>query len=83
MRLRSRNLLLQFMRFHEITSAYGLARATGLKPAVVGHIVSGRRNTCSAATAEAIETALQSPRGMLFEPRTSRVAGDTPRKRAA
>lgn len=77
-RLRSRRALVDFMNFHRIKSAYELARRAGLKPGVVGHIVSGRRTTCSLATARAIEEALQVPTGFLFEPRMSQVVVDVP-----
>ncbi|WP_415140134.1 helix-turn-helix domain-containing protein [Nocardioides sp.] len=68
------------MQFHHIDSAYELARRAGLKPGVVGHLVARRRNSCSLATARAIEEALQCPPGFLFEPRMLQVA-DTPRRR--
>jgi hypothetical protein len=65
-KLRSLGALREYMTFHGITSGYELARRAGLKPGVVGHLVSGRRDTCSRATAGAIERALQCPPGFLF-----------------
>lgn len=79
-RLKSRRALAEYMTFHRIKTSYELARRAGLKPGVVGHIVKGRRDTCSLATARAIEEALQCPPGFLFEPRMSQVA-DTRRRR--
>ena len=38
---------------------------------MIGHLRGGRRRTCSAATAKAIEKALQAPPGLLFTPRTA------------
>ncbi len=73
MRLKSRRSLNEYVSFHKL-SGRGLARKAGLKPAIVGHLLSGRRSTCSLATARAIEEALGCPPGFLFEPTMSRVA---------
>lgn len=78
LRLKSRRALAEYMDFHRIKTSYELARRAGLKPGVVGHLVKGRRNSCSLKTARAIEEALQCPPGFLFEPRMSQVA-DLPR----
>lgn len=72
MKLRSLGALREYMTFHGIASGYELARRAGLKPGVVGHLVSGRRQTCSQATAGAIERALQCPPGFLFVRRPGR-----------
>lgn len=77
-KLKSRRALLEYMEFHRLKTAYALASKADLKAPTVGHLVSGRRNSCSLATARAIEEALQCPPGFLFEPRMSRVA-DAPR----
>lgn len=77
-KLKSHRALVEYMQFHRIGTAYELARRSGLKPSVVGHLVARRRNSCSLQTARAIEEALQCPPGFLFEPRMSRVA-DSPR----
>ncbi len=77
-KLRSHRALAEYMAFHRIDTAYELAQKAGLKPGVVGHLVSRRRNSCSLSTARAIEEALGCPPGFLFEARMSRVA-DAPR----
>lgn len=79
-KLKSHRALDEYMAFHKIDTAYELARRAGLKASTVGHIVSKRRNSCSLATARAIEEALQCPPGFLFEPKMSRVA-DAPRQK--
>lgn len=66
-KLRSHTDLIAQMRFRDITTGYGLARAAGLKPGVVNHLVFGRRTTCSPETASAIERALGLRPGALFE----------------
>lgn len=73
-KLKSRRALVEYMEFHKIKTAYALADKAGLKAPVVGHLVSGRRNTCSLKTAGAIEEALGCPPGFLFEPKMSQVA---------
>jgi hypothetical protein len=80
--LKSHRALMEFMEFHRIETAYELARRAGLKPGVVGHLVKGRRNSCSLKTARAIEEALKVPTGFLFEASMSRVA-DTSRSQSA
>lgn len=81
-KLRSRRALNEYMRFHGIETAYQLALKCGLKAGVCGHLVSGRRNTCSVPTARAIEEGLSCPPGFLFEPQMSRV-GEDDRRQAA
>lgn len=44
-----------------------LARRAGLGQAIVGHLIGGRRDTCSRRTATRIEQALGCPSGLLFE----------------
>lgn len=78
MKLKSHRALIEYMQFHKIGTAYELARKAGLKPGVVGHIVAGRRSTCSLKTAQAIEEALGCPPFFLFESKMSQVA-DTKR----
>lgn len=75
-RLKSRRALAEYVKFHRLTGR-GLARQAGLKPAIVGHLLSGRRSTCSLRTATAIEEALQCPPGFLFVPKVSPVADAT------
>lgn len=81
-KLKSRTALKDFMAHHELKTAYALAKRSGLKPSVVGHLVAGRRNSCSLATASAIEKALECPTGFLFERTMSQVA-DSNRQRPA
>lgn len=75
-KLKSRKALLDYMAFHKIPSAYELARRSGLKVGIVGHLVSGRRTSCNPATARAIEDAMQCPPGFLFEAKMSQVVTD-------
>lgn len=82
-RLKSHKALRDYMEFHRIDTAYELARRAGLKVGVVGHVVSGRRNSCSLKTARAIEEALQCPPGFLFEARMSQVADHKPMANAS
>lgn len=81
-RLKSHRALREYMEFHRIPTAYELARRADLKVGVVGHLVSGRRNSCSLKTARSIEEALQCPPGFLFEPRMSQVADKMRRQEA-
>lgn len=73
MRLKSRRALVEYADFHKL-SGRALARKAGLGPAIVGHLLSGRRNTCSLETARKLEEALGCPTGFLFEPTMSPVA---------
>ena len=82
-KLKSLRALRDYMDFHQIRSGYELARRAGLKPGVVGHLISGRRNSCSLKTARAIEEALQCPPGFLFEASMSQVASDVRQKISA
>ena len=67
MRLKDRQLLAKYIGPGGLNmSGRQLAKNAGLKPAIVGHLLSGRRATCSKATAEAIERALEAPTGLLF-----------------
>lgn len=72
-KLRSRRALNEYADFHNL-SGRALARKAGLGPAIVGHLMSGRRNSCNLKTAKAIEEALGCPPGFLFEPSLSTVA---------
>ncbi len=78
MRLTSRHTLLEYAEFHRL-SGRALARKAGLSQAIVGHLMSGRRDTCAPATARKIEDALQCPPGFLFTPAGSLVADATGR----
>lgn len=72
-RLKSRRALVEYAEFHKL-SGRALAKKAGLGPAIVGHLMAGRRNTCTIETARKIEEALSCPSGFLFEPSMSRVA---------
>lgn len=78
-RLKSRRVLTEYCEFHKL-SGRALAKRAGLGPAIVGHLISGRRTTCNLATARAIEEALQCPPGFLFEPSVSPVADSSARR---
>lgn len=80
-RLKSRRALVEYCEFHKL-SGRALAKRAGLGPAIVGHLMSGRRDTCNLSTARAIEEALQCPPGFLFEPSVSRAA-DSGRQQVA
>ncbi|VXC06728.1 Helix-turn-helix [Aeromicrobium sp. 9AM] len=83
MKLKSHRALIEYMQFRKIGTGYELARRAGLKPGVVGHLVAKRRDSCSLATAGAIEEALGCPSGFLFEPRMSQVADTMRHKQGA
>lgn len=72
-RLKSRRALVEYLEFHKL-SGRALAQRAGLGHAIVGHLISGRRNTCNLATARALEEALQCPPGFLFVPAVKRAA---------
>ena len=65
-RLKSRRVLQEYMRHRRLNTGYALAKEAGLKQGVVGHLVKGRRDSCSLSTALSIEDALDVPRGTLF-----------------
>jgi transcriptional regulator with XRE-family HTH domain len=69
-KLKSRQALLEFAEFRGY-SGRAIAKKARLSPAIVGHLMSGRRTTCNPATAAAIEQALGCPDGFLFEPSVS------------
>lgn len=67
MRLRSREVLVGCIDLLGL-SERELARSAGLSHATVNHLVTGRRHSCSASTAQAIEQALDCSTGTLFMP---------------
>ncbi len=67
MRVRDPDALRSYLRLLGI-SERGLATRAGVAHATVNHLVSGRRETCTEATARAIEAALECPTGVFFEP---------------
>lgn len=80
-RLKSRRALVEYAEFHKL-SGRALAKKAGLGPAIVGHLLSGRRTTCNLDTARKLEEALGCPPGFLFEPSLSPVS-DSMRQRVA
>lgn len=73
MKLKSAQMLHEFMNYKDF-NIRTLAKAAGVSPATIGHMHSGARDTCKAATAKAIEKALGAPPGLLFEARASNVS---------
>jgi len=84
-RLKSQQVLWDYMEFNGIKSAYELARKAGLGVGIVGHLVAvrPRRETCSAKTAHAIEKALGCPPGFLFEAKVSPIDSKQRQKNGA
>lgn len=72
-RLISAQALAQYMAHREFT-VRSLADRVGCSRALVGHLRSGKRNTCKPEVARKIERHLDAPRGSLFVPQVSRVA---------
>lgn len=69
---------------HRGYSVRSLALRVGCSRALVGHLRSGKRTSCSPAWARAIEKALDAPAGSLFMPRLSDVTRDAaPKAKAA
>lgn len=73
-KLKSRRVLKEFMDYNKLKTGYALAKKADILPGTAGHLVSGRRNTCSVRTARAIEEALGCPEGFLFVREMSKVA---------
>ena len=67
MTLRDPEALRRYVRLMAM-SERALAGAAGIGHATLSHLLSGRRATCSTATAQAIESALQAPQGLFFAP---------------
>lgn len=79
-RLISRQALRQYMDFRQETNRSLAAKCPpGVGRAIIGHLRSGQRSTCSPRTAKAIEVALNAPPGSLFVPEVSSVRPDTGR----
>jgi transcriptional regulator with XRE-family HTH domain len=66
MRVRDPGALRAYLRLLGL-SERALAMRAGVGHATVNHLVSGRRATCSARTACAIESALACPPGLFFD----------------
>lgn len=84
MRLVSATMLIQYMGHRKMTNR-GLAAATGqvAKRAIIAHLRSGSRTTCSVRTALAIEEALGAPSGLLFAPAVPNTQLGTVSRKAA
>jgi transcriptional regulator with XRE-family HTH domain len=67
MRVRDVTALRAYLRLLGL-SERELAIRAGLGHATLNHLLSGRRTRCTEYTASAIETALDCPRGLFFEP---------------
>lgn len=65
-RVRDRSALRAYLRLLGLSERELAARA-GVGHATVNHLLSGRRQTCSPRTAEALETALACPPGVFFD----------------
>lgn len=77
MRLKDPDLLRRYIGQNGLNiSGRELARRAGLKPAIVGHLLGGRRTTCSKRTAVRIEEALGCPSGLLFDETAFAVRAD-------
>lgn len=73
-KLISAHAFAQYMEHRDFT-VRSLASRVGCSPALVGHLRSGKRNSCKPQTARALEKALDAPAGSLFVPQVSRVTG--------
>lgn len=83
-RIKDRHLLAKYIGPTGLNlSGRELAKRAGLGQAIVGHLLSGRRTTCSKSTAAAIERALGCPNGLLFDESVSVVRADGKRVGAA
>lgn len=81
-RLRSLAGLHRVMEYRGFNSGYALAKAAGLTPGVVNHLVHGHRKTCSGYTARAISGALKMPQDSLFVVEMSTVRVNNERRAA-
>jgi hypothetical protein len=80
-RLISRQLLRDAMDLHGIRSASELARRAVLPVGLVGHLVGGRRPTCTPKAAHAIEEILYRTPQPLFVIEVSPMADNPPPKK--
>lgn len=86
-RLKSKELLVGLMAVHGL-SVRDLAKLCDPKEptrhrSAIGHLCSGKRNTCSPKLAERIQEVVGNPKAVLFEPTVSRVARDGAREGSA
>lgn len=76
-RLKDRELLNRYIGKQGLRiSGRELARRANVSPAIVNHLRSGERTTCSKRVAVAIEEALGCPPGLLFVESVSTVRAD-------
>lgn len=76
-KLISAQALAQYME-HRGFTVRSLAERVGCSRSLIGHLRSGKRNTCDPKYARAIEKCLDAPAGSLFVPQVSRVSRDVP-----
>lgn len=74
-KLISARVLADYMA-HRDETVRSLASKVGCSPSTIGHLRSGKRNTCKPAVAKAVERHLNAPPGSLFVPQVSRVASN-------
>lgn len=77
-KLISADAFLRYMLFRGET-VRSLALKVGCSHQTIGHLRSGKRDTCSPTTARLIEKHLNAPPGSLFVPRLSSVQRETGR----
>jgi len=83
-KLISRQALRQYMDFRgETNRSLAMKCGPGVGRAIIGHLRSGERQTCSPKTATAIERALNAPPGSLFVPTVATGSQATGRGSAA
>lgn len=75
MKLISASAFANYME-HRGHTVRSLAHKVGCSPALIGHLRSGKRNSCKPETALLIERCLNAPEGSLFVPQVSRVTRD-------
>lgn len=69
MKLISRQAFRSYMEFRgETNRSLAMKCGPAVGRAIIGHLRSGTRNSCSPSTARAIERALNAPPGSLFVP---------------
>lgn len=85
MELRSKELLVEFMRSHDNMTCVELARAAGVSKQFISRLRRGHDKTMKPETAERIARGLKIPLAALFVEKVSPVGGQTstPRGRAA
>lgn len=72
MKLRDPRMLRQYMEYKGMTIRQ-VAKAAGVSPSLVGHLLTGERTGSRPENARKIEEALACPPGLLFDARASNV----------